>query len=53
MQPRLKLFFQRYGVKLKLTNVYNLKENGESERGHPPVVHALVKTCRGKQKNWP
>ncbi|KAL3686150.1 hypothetical protein R1sor_004172 [Riccia sorocarpa] len=26
---------------------------GKSERGHPPIVHALVKACDGKPKQWP
>ncbi|KAL3676832.1 hypothetical protein R1sor_026780 [Riccia sorocarpa] len=38
-------FFQRYGVKLKLTSAYNPEGIGKSERGHPPIVHALVKAC--------
>ena len=46
-------FFQRYGVKLKLTTAYNPEANGKSERGHPPIINALVKACRGKPKQWP
>ncbi|KAL3702497.1 hypothetical protein R1sor_020519 [Riccia sorocarpa] len=38
-------FFQRYGVKLKLTSAYNPEGIGKSERGHPPIVNALVKAC--------
>ena len=41
-------FFQRYGVQLRLTTVYNHEANGKSERGHPPIIHALVKACKGK-----
>ncbi|KAL3695983.1 hypothetical protein R1sor_010059 [Riccia sorocarpa] len=40
------VFFSRYGVKLKLTTSYNLEGNGKSERGHPPVIQALVKACQ-------
>ena len=39
-------FFDRYGVKFKLTTAYNPEANGKSERGHPPIVNALVKACR-------
>ena len=46
-------FFQRYGVKLRLTTAYNPEANGKSERGHPPIINALVKACRGKPKQWP
>ncbi|KAL3696746.1 hypothetical protein R1sor_010822 [Riccia sorocarpa] len=46
-------FFQRYGVKLKLTSAYNPEGIGKSERGHPPIVHALVKACNGKRREWP
>jgi hypothetical protein len=48
-----RVFFKRYGVKLKLTTAYNPEANGKSERGHPPIVNALVKACRGKPKHWP
>ena len=46
-------FFQRYGVKLKLTIAYNPEANGKSERGHPPIINALVKACKGKPRQWP
>ncbi|KAL3687707.1 hypothetical protein R1sor_014016 [Riccia sorocarpa] len=46
-------FFQRYGVKLKLTSAYNPEGIGKSERGHPPIVHALVKACNGRHREWP
>ncbi|KAL3695519.1 hypothetical protein R1sor_009595 [Riccia sorocarpa] len=48
-----KEFFQRYGVKLSLTTAYNPEGNAKSERGHPPIVKALVKACRGKASDWP
>ncbi len=46
-------FFQRYGVPLKLTTAYNPEANGKIERGHPPIIHALVKACRGRPNLWP
>lgn len=46
-------FFQRYGVQLRLTTAYNPEANGKSERGHPPIIHALVKACKGKASLWP
>ena len=46
-------FFKRYGVKLRLTTAYNPEANGKSERGHPPIINALVKSCKGKPKQWP
>ena len=46
-------FFKRYGVQLKLTTAYNPEANGKIERGHPPIIHALVKACNGKPKLWP
>ncbi|KAL3688565.1 hypothetical protein R1sor_014874 [Riccia sorocarpa] len=46
-------FFRRYGVKLKLTSAYNPEGIGKSERRHPPIVHALVKACNGRHREWP
>ncbi|KAL3696074.1 hypothetical protein R1sor_010150 [Riccia sorocarpa] len=46
-------FFRRYGVDLKLTTAMNPEGIGKSERGHPPIVHALVKACDEKHKQWP
>ncbi|KAL3685686.1 hypothetical protein R1sor_003708 [Riccia sorocarpa] len=46
-------FFRRYGVDLKLTTAMNPEGIGKSERGHSPIVHALVKACDGKPKQWP
>ncbi|KAL3681576.1 hypothetical protein R1sor_024532 [Riccia sorocarpa] len=48
-----RVFFRRYGVKLKLTSAYNPEGIGKSERGHPPIVHALVKACDGRRGGWP
>ena len=42
-------FFARYGLKLSLTP----EANGKIERGHPPIVKALVKACAGKPGDWP
>ena len=46
-------FFARIGVKLSLTMAYNPEGNGKSERGHPPIVKALAKSCQGRIANWP
>jgi hypothetical protein len=43
-------FFERHGVKLRLTTAYNPEANGKSERGHPPIINTLVKACKGKPK---
>ncbi|KAL3700954.1 hypothetical protein R1sor_018976 [Riccia sorocarpa] len=45
--------FQKYGVKLALTMAYNPEGNAKSERGHPPIMKALVKACNGRVKQWP
>jgi hypothetical protein len=37
-------------VRLRLTTAYNPEANGKSERGHPPIINALVKACKGKPK---
>ncbi|KAL3698024.1 hypothetical protein R1sor_012100 [Riccia sorocarpa] len=36
-----RVFFRHYCVKLELTSAYNPEGIGKSERGHPPIVHAL------------
>jgi hypothetical protein len=41
-----KEFFLRMGVKLSLTTAYNPEANGKVERGHGPIVKALVKPCQ-------
>ena len=46
-------FFGRLGIKLALTTAYNPEANGKSERGHSPIVKALVKACDGKMFDWP
>jgi hypothetical protein len=46
-------FFDKFNIKLNLTTSYNPEANGKSERGHPPIVNALVKSCKGKTHWWP
>ena len=46
-------FFDRHGVRLRLTTAYNHEANGKSERRHPPIINALVKACKEKPKQWP
>ena len=46
-------FFEKFNIKLNLTTAYNPEANGKSERGHPPIVNALVKACDGKTHWWP
>jgi hypothetical protein len=48
-----KNFFERHGVRLRLTTAYNPEANGKSERRHPPIINALVKACKEKSKQWP
>lgn len=43
-------FFQRYGVKLKLTTTYNLEANSKSERWHLSITNVLIKICKDKSK---
>jgi hypothetical protein len=45
--------FDRLGVKLSLSTAYNPEANGRVERGHRPIVKALVQTCGGRARNWP
>ena len=45
--------FDRLGVKLSLTTAYNPEANGKVERGHRPIVKALVRACGGQVGNWP
>ena len=50
---KAKEFFSRIGVKLSLTTAYNPKANEKVERGHGPIVKALVKSFTGKLSEWP
>ena len=43
---------QKYGMQLKLTIPYNPEANGKNERDYLPILHALVKTCKGKANLW-
>ena len=40
-------------VRLTLTTAYNPEANGKIERGHSPIVKALVKACDGRVKDCP
>ena len=40
-------------MQLRLTTAYNPEANGKSEKGHLPIIHALVKACKGKANLWP
>ena len=48
-----RMFFQRFGIQLTLTTAYNPEGNGKVERGHGPIVKALVKACDGRISMWP
>ena len=48
-----RMFFQRFGIRLTLTTAYNPEGNGKVERGHGPIVKALVKACDGRISIWP
>lgn len=43
-----KEFFKKYGIDLKLITAYNPAANGKTERGHAPIVNAMVKSRGGK-----
>ena len=40
-------------MKLSLTTAYNPEANGKIERGHGPIVKAIVRACDGRVGNWP
>ena len=44
--------FDRLGVKLSLTTAYNPEANGKIERGHHPIVKAIVRLCESRVGNW-
>ena len=46
-------FFQKHGIRLSLTTAYNPEANGKIERGHSPIIRALIKACDGKVREWP
>jgi hypothetical protein len=45
--------FDRLRVRLSLTTEYNPEANGKVERGHGPIVKALVRACEDQVKSWP
>lgn len=45
-------FFVKMGIKLALTMAYNPEGNGKNERGHSPIMKALVKAYNGKTSDW-
>jgi hypothetical protein len=46
-------FFRKHGVRLTLTTAYNPEANGKIERGHSPIMKALIKSCDGIFEDWP
>ena len=40
--------FDRLGVKLSLTTAYNPEANGKVERGHGPIIKAIVRACKDR-----
>jgi hypothetical protein len=46
-------FFSKMGIKLSLTMAYDPEANEKVERGHGPIMTALVKACHGKMGEWP
>ena len=46
-------FCARHGIQLKLTSDYHPQSNSLVERGHKPVVDALMKFCKKDPKKWP
>ena len=45
------MLFERLGFKLSLTTADNPEANGKVERGHGPIVKALVR-CREDFRQW-
>ena len=43
--------FNQLGINLSLTTTYNPEANGKVERGHEPIVKALVRACDGRVGN--
>jgi transposase InsO family protein len=46
-------FCENYGIQLRLTSDYHPQANGIVERGHKPIVDALMKYCQDKPEDWP
>ena len=53
MLKKRRSFFGNLGIKFRLTTAYNREANGKSEHRHGPIVIALVKSCDGKENDWP
>ena len=45
------VLFDRLGVKLSLTRAYNPEANRKVERGHGPILKAIVHACNGRIEN--
>ena len=52
-EEEAKELFDQLGVKLSLTTAYNPEANRKIERGHGPIVKAIVCTCEGRVGSWP
>ena len=44
---------KKYGIPIIRTTAYHPQANGMVERGHGPLVAALVKVCAGEVDQWP
>ena len=45
--------FDWLGVNLTLTTAYNPEANGKIERGHNPIIKAILRACEGRVGDWP
>ena len=48
-----KEYFKRRRINLRLTTAYNPEANAKVERGHGPVVQAIVKATGNNPAKWP
>ena len=48
----IKEHFRRFGIKINFATSWNPEGNAKSERGHPPIVEALAKSCENP-RHWP
>ena len=46
-------FFGKHRIQLTLTTAYNPEAYWKIERGHSPILKALIKTRNGDVRNWP
>ena len=53
LDAEAKELFNRLGVRLPLTTAYNLEANGKIERGHGPIIKAIIRACKGRVNDWP